>query len=110
MSQQNNSNNQEFVRGALVGAGVTLATVALAVLGKKYFSKNAIAAAKKSNSLHPVSVDDFRNQGKQLIDTMADYYEKVETYPVISQVQPGYLKKLIPEKPPKGMMIFLKFC
>jgi aromatic-L-amino-acid/L-tryptophan decarboxylase len=30
----------------------------------------------------------FREQGKKIIDWIADYYEDIEKYPVLSQVTP----------------------
>jgi len=42
----------------------------------------------------------FREEGKKLIDWIADYYEQVEQYPVLSQVKPGEIKKQLPEMPP----------
>lgn len=47
-----------------------------------------------------MSADEFRKQGKQLIDWIADYYENVENYPVLSQVQPGEIKAQLPVNPP----------
>ncbi|KAK7857766.1 tyrosine/dopa decarboxylase 1 [Quercus suber] len=35
-----------------------------------------------------------------LIDFIADYYQNIESYKVLSQVEPGYLKKLLPESAP----------
>jgi len=44
--------------------------------------------------------DEFRKQGKQLIDWIADYYENVERYPVLSQVKPGEIRSQLPDLPP----------
>lgn len=47
--------------------------------------------------------DQFREEGKKLIDWIADYYEQVENYPVLSTVQPGDIRKqLPPQAPEKG--------
>ncbi|KAM3749857.1 hypothetical protein ACB098_05G217400 [Castanea mollissima] len=35
-----------------------------------------------------------------MIDFIADYYQNIESYKVLSQVEPGYLKKLLPESAP----------
>ncbi|KAI3988812.1 hypothetical protein MKX01_016383 [Papaver californicum] len=35
-----------------------------------------------------------------IIDFLANYYENVEKYPVRSQVEPGYLRKRLPESAP----------
>ena len=47
-----------------------------------------------------MSPDEFRKQGKQMIDWIADYYENVEKYPVLSQVKPGEIKNQLPTAPP----------
>ncbi|KAF3453719.1 hypothetical protein FNV43_RR04160 [Rhamnella rubrinervis] len=43
---------------------------------------------------------EFRRQGHMIIDFIADYYQNVEKYPVLSQVEPGYLKKRLPKSAP----------
>jgi aromatic-L-amino-acid decarboxylase len=47
-----------------------------------------------------MSPDEFRKYGKQMIDWIADYYENVESYPVLSQVQPGCVSDQLPASPP----------
>jgi len=47
-----------------------------------------------------MSPAEFRKQGKQMIDWIADYYENIEKYPVLSQVKPGEIKGQLPEAPP----------
>ena len=42
----------------------------------------------KENSLHMTPAE-FRETGYAVIDWIADYYENVDSYPVLSQVQPG---------------------
>ena len=42
----------------------------------------------------------FRQYGKQVIDWIADYYERVESLPVLSQVSPGEVRRNLPEAPP----------
>ncbi|MDE0367078.1 MAG: pyridoxal-dependent decarboxylase [Gammaproteobacteria bacterium] len=36
-----------------------------------------------------MSTDDFRRHGKEMIDWIADYYETVESYPVLARARPG---------------------
>src|SRR5580704_215804 len=43
----------------------------------------------------------FRDAGKRLIDWIADYYEQVESYPVLAQVVPGQIHKSLPPDPPQ---------
>jgi aromatic-L-amino-acid decarboxylase len=47
-----------------------------------------------------MSATEFRKQGKQMIDWIADYYENIEKYPVLSQVQPGEIKSKLPDFAP----------
>jgi len=47
-----------------------------------------------------MSSEEFRKQGKQMIDWIADHYENVEKYPVLSQVRPGEIKSQLPDAPP----------
>jgi len=47
--------------------------------------------------------DEFREYGKEVIDWIADYYKWIETYPVLSQVNPGDIRSgLPPSAPQKG--------
>lgn len=54
---------------------------------------------KKSLNLH-MTTDEFREQGHKVIDWIADYYENIEDYPVLSQVQPGDIRSKFPNKAP----------
>jgi len=40
------------------------------------------------NSFH-MTPGEFRRYGRAVVDWIADYQERVETFPVLSQVQPG---------------------
>ena len=42
----------------------------------------------------------FRKYGHELIDWLADYMDNVESYPVVSTVEPGEIKSGIPPSPP----------
>lgn len=53
-----------------------------------------------TQSFHMTS-DEFRKQGKQMIDWIADYYETVEKYPVLSQVKPGEIIDQLPSNAPQ---------
>jgi aromatic-L-amino-acid decarboxylase len=44
--------------------------------------------------------DEFRRWGREVIDWIADYMERVEEYPVLSQVDPGDTRALLPPHPP----------
>ncbi len=45
--------------------------------------------------------DEFRHHGKALIDWIADYYEHIEQYPVLSPVAPGDIRAALPAAPPE---------
>ena len=47
-----------------------------------------------------MTTDEFREQGHKVIDWIADYYENIEDYPVLSQVQPGDIRSKFPNKAP----------
>ena len=42
----------------------------------------------------------FRRYGHEFVDWVADYFNRVEEYPVRSLVEPGEIKAGLPEKPP----------
>ena len=45
--------------------------------------------------------DEFRRHGRAVVDWIADYYERVESFPVLSQVEPGQIRASLPVHPPK---------
>ncbi|QSH42608.1 aspartate aminotransferase family protein [Lentisphaerota bacterium] len=47
-----------------------------------------------------MDVEAFRKYGKQVIDWLADYYDNIEKYPVLSQVVPGEIRNSLPDHPP----------
>ena len=52
--------------------------------------------------------NEFRTQAHRLVDWMADYWENVEKYPVMSPVSPGEIKKQLPQEPPHEGISFDK--
>jgi aromatic-L-amino-acid decarboxylase len=44
--------------------------------------------------------DDFRLAGHHFVDWIADYFENIEKFPVLSPLEPGDVKKNIPAVPP----------
>ena len=48
-----------------------------------------------------MSAAEFREHGHSLIDWLADYYENVETYPVLSDVEPGSIRAQLPDSAPE---------
>jgi aromatic-L-amino-acid/L-tryptophan decarboxylase len=47
-----------------------------------------------------MSPEEFRRCGKQVIDWIADYYERVESLPVMSRVKPGEIRASLPRSAP----------
>lgn len=45
--------------------------------------------------------DEFRAAGRDLIDWIADYWERIEEFPVRSQVEPGWVRSRLPDRPPE---------
>jgi aromatic-L-amino-acid decarboxylase len=45
--------------------------------------------------------DEFRAHGRQVVDWIADYLERVESYPVRSQSRPGDIRAALPAHPPE---------
>ncbi|KAM7498204.1 hypothetical protein LguiA_022618 [Lonicera macranthoides] len=48
----------------------------------------------------PLDPEEFRAHAHLMVDFIADYYAKIETYPVLSRAQPGYLRSRLPETAP----------
>ena len=44
--------------------------------------------------------DEFRRHGHAVVDWIADYQSRVESFPVLSQVEPGKIRASLPAKPP----------
>jgi aromatic-L-amino-acid/L-tryptophan decarboxylase len=44
--------------------------------------------------------DEFRQHGHAVVDWIADYYERIESYPVLSRAEPGQVRASLPAKPP----------
>src|SRR5438552_4366468 len=51
--------------------------------------------------LGDMSKDDFRRFGHELVDWISDYFEGIESLPVLSQIEPGDLKAQLPSAPPQ---------
>jgi aromatic-L-amino-acid decarboxylase len=45
--------------------------------------------------------EEFRRCGRQAVDWIADYMERVETLPVLAQVRPGDIRAKLPPSPPE---------
>ena len=50
--------------------------------------------------LGDMKAEDFRRLGHDLIDWIADYFEKIDDLPVLAAIEPGDLKAKLPSTPP----------
>jgi len=46
--------------------------------------------------------DEFRRHGRAVVEWIADYYERIESFPVLSQVAPGEIRASLPPHPPEA--------
>ena len=44
--------------------------------------------------------DEFRRHGHAVVDWIADYQSRIETFPVLSQAKPGQIRTSLPSNPP----------
>jgi aromatic-L-amino-acid decarboxylase len=44
--------------------------------------------------------EEFRRHGRAVVDWIADYYERIESFPVLAQVKPGEVRASLPPEPP----------
>ncbi|KAK3430674.1 tyrosine decarboxylase [Eucalyptus grandis] len=52
-------------------------------------------------AMNPLDLGEFRRQEQMVVDFLVNYYKNVEKYPVLSQVEPGYLSKCLPSSAPE---------
>src|ERR1700758_1596579 len=53
----------------------------------------------QEKSFH-MTPEEFRRHGHAMVDWIADYQSRVETFPVLSQVKPGQIRASLPADPP----------
>ncbi|KAK7349452.1 hypothetical protein VNO77_06831 [Canavalia gladiata] len=53
-------------------------------------------------NINPLDPEEFKRQGYMMIDFLADYIRNIENYPVLSKMEPGYLRKRLPASAPFG--------
>src|SRR5664279_3699832 len=47
--------------------------------------------------------EEFRRHGHAVVDWIADYHARIETFPVLSRAQPGEIRSMLsPQAPEKG--------
>ena len=54
---------------------------------------------RQEQSFH-MTPDDFRRHGHAMVDWIADYYSRIESFPVLSQVKPGETRASLPSSAP----------
>src|SRR5579871_756464 len=47
-----------------------------------------------------MSPEEFRRHGHEVVDWIADYYRRIESFPVLSRVKPGEVRAGLPKEPP----------
>jgi aromatic-L-amino-acid/L-tryptophan decarboxylase len=52
--------------------------------------------AEQKNGLGDMPAEDFRRHGYAIVDFIADYFERIEEFPVLSQIEPDSLKNNLP--------------
>lgn len=48
-----------------------------------------------------MNADEFRRHGRALVDWIADYFERIESFPVLSRAEPGSIRASLPPSPPE---------
>src|SRR5215813_12972696 len=54
-----------------------------------------------SRSSFHMEPEEFRKQGHAVVDWIADYYKRIESFPVLSQVSPGEIRASLPKEAPQ---------
>lgn len=57
---------------------------------------------EKSPQLGDMPAEEFRRYGYELVDWIARYFEHLDEFPVLSQVEPGWLTANLPNSPPES--------
>jgi len=51
---------------------------------------------------HHMDPDEFRKHGHAVVDWIADYYKRIESFPVLSQAAPGQIRASLPSRAPEN--------
>ncbi len=62
--------------------------------------EKAKISEQSANQLGDMNPEAFRRYGYQVVDWISDYLSHPESYPVLSQVEPNYLKQALPTSAP----------
>lgn len=55
----------------------------------------------EDNRNYHMTPEEFRKHGHAVVDWIADYYQRIESFPVLSQVKPGEIRAGLPLDPPE---------
>lgn len=64
-------------------------------------ASNSASDTSQSHFEHPMSLDEFRSRAHEAVDFICDYYSRVDSLPVRSSVEPGFLHKQLPTEAPQ---------
>ena len=53
------------------------------------------------NHLGDMPSEDFRRYGHELVDWIANYFDNIGAHPVLSQIEPDWLKSNLPQAAPE---------
>jgi len=51
------------------------------------------------NNFH-MTPEEFRRRGHEVVDWLAEYFQRIESFPVLSRVEPGQIRGSLPANPP----------
>src|ERR1051326_1397458 len=63
--------------------------------------QHALDKAQQPESIADMEPEAFRFYGHQVVDWIADYLSKAESYPVLAQIAPGDIRHALPEQAPE---------
>ncbi len=58
-----------------------------------------LSMSDEKSSFH-MTPEEFRRHGHAVVDWIADYHARIESFPVLSRVQPGQVRAALPTQPP----------
>ncbi|KAF5482503.1 hypothetical protein F2P56_003067 [Juglans regia] len=65
-----------------------------------HFVLSVLWIEHRDGGLRPMDADQLREHAHKMVDFIADYYKNIENFPVLSQVEPGYLSRMLPDSAP----------
>ena len=67
----------------------------------KPVNEQALMSSEARRQSFHMDPEEFRKYGHEVIDWIADYYSRVESFPVLSQVNAGDVRASLPDRPPQ---------